>query len=214
MNSTVIRWHACSLFVALLPLAAFGQLAVDATVPIRERLRSATTGTSGSIGRKLAIQVAIETTRTSPNDSGMTELDFILTNTGKTVLTLPISPHPRDLEPTDPKTDYTVEVLRLYVTSDKRQGLALSKTTDLYGSRMSPETLVKLAPGESIRVLTILVLPRDPHTSEAGETFVAHAVLDSETIRNINGQTVSNTQELGSASSIEYASRSLYKRSD
>ena len=39
----------------------------------------------------------------------------------KTVLTLPISPHPRDLEPSDPNTSYSIEVLSLYVTSGRRQ---------------------------------------------------------------------------------------------
>ena len=200
MNGSAICWLGRSLFVALLTMSAFGQLVVDATVPIRGRLRNPTAGTSGSIGRKLAMQIAIETTRTSPNDSWRAEVDFILKNTGKVVLTLPLSPHPGDLEPANAR--YSVEVLSLYVTSGKRQDSLLSGRTSLYGSRVSPETLVKLAPGESIRVLTRIGVPQDS-AGTADQVFVGHASLEHQTVKTTNGQTIDNTREVGSASSSD-----------
>ena len=48
-------------------------------------------------------------------------IEFILTNSGKADLEVPICPHPRDLEPVDAKAIYTVQTLDLYITSNKGQ---------------------------------------------------------------------------------------------
>lgn len=200
------------LLGVLLSLPASGQLEVDATGPIPGRVRTPTAGRSGSLGRKLALQVVMETTGSPPNDSQMTTVRFTLTNTSKTVLTLPISPHPRDLEPSDPSTSYSIEVLSLYVTSGKKQDSMLRGRADLYGRHTSPESFVKLAPGESLRVLTQIEFPHPKDPSEATEEiFVGHAVLDDETVKSLGDQTVEDSQELGAASSVEYTTRSLNK---
>ena len=115
------RLFQFGLFGVLLSLTATGQLEIDATGPICDRVKTPTAGSSGSVGRKLPLQVAIATNGSPSADSEMPTVRFTLTNMSKTVLTLPISPHPRDLEPSDPNKSYSIEVLSLYVTSGRRQ---------------------------------------------------------------------------------------------
>jgi hypothetical protein len=208
------RLFILSASVILLVIAALGQLTVDATGPIRERRRKAGMGRGGSIGRKLPLQVAIKTTGAPPDENGKTLVEFILTNAGKNDLALPISPHPGDLEPSDPKATYTGRLLALFVTSDKRQTNILSGDTHLYGSDAVPGTLITLTPGEFIQVLVRVALPRisasEPSASEPSAlVFVGHAMLDNETIKTFNGQAISDTQEIGSASSPKYTPEHL-----
>ena len=215
MKLEALRSFTFSISVTLCSAAMMAQVTIDATVPIRGRIRNPTAGHGGSVGRKLPLRVELETRGSPPDEKGLTEVEFILANTGKEPLTLPISPHPGDMEPSDPKVSYTLQVLHLYVTSDKRQELTISGRTDLYGKRDSPEAFVKLAPGESIRVLTRVALPTDPSLNGAAQAvFVAHVVLDDETIKTRDGQTTEDTQEVGSAGSSEYKPQSFYKRPD
>jgi hypothetical protein len=199
---------ASGLFFATV---ALGQLTVDATGPIRERHREATSGRGGSVGRKLPLQVAIETTGAPPDENGKTVVDFILTNTGKNDLTLPISPHPRDLQPSDPKARYTVRCLGLRMSSGKAPWTIFPGGADLYGRDSIPGTLITLAPGESIRVLTRVALPRNSAPNSGAGVFVAGAILNGETIKIVNGQTVSDMQEIGSAGSSEYTPEALFR---
>jgi hypothetical protein len=86
----------------------------------------------------------------------------------------------------------------------------LSGGAQLYGNRSLPASLVSLAPGESIHVLTRVAFPRlsDAESSSAGP-FVAHAVLNDQVIGLVDGQIFENTQEFGSAVSAEYSPKSL-----
>jgi hypothetical protein len=211
-----MKLTSTSLFIFTVSIAFFsfsfsGQVTVDATGPIHQRLRNAGAGSGSGIFRKLQLQIAIEVPRASPNDNRPTEVDFILTNSGKDELTIPISPNPGDFEPADPKVSYTVKLLNLYITTDMRQGI-LPGGADLYGNRAFPGTLVTLAPGKSVRVLTRVALPLvlvADQTSTA--VFVAHAVLNDETIRTVDGQTLVDGQEIGSATSPPYTLKSLFK---
>jgi hypothetical protein len=200
-----------SASVILLAIAALGQLTVDATGPIRERRREAGIGQGGGFGRKLPLQVAMKTPGTPPDENGKTVVEFILTNTGKNDLTLPISPHPGDLEPSDPKANYTVQCLGLRITSGKGSGTILPGGADLCGRNAFPGTLIALAPGESIRVLTRVALPHISIPGPGARVFVADAILNRETIKIVNGQTVSDMQEIGLASSPEYTPEDLFK---
>lgn len=204
MMRKVFRSFTFCTPLLLSSLAAMGQLVVDATIPARGLLRNPTAGRSGSIGRKLPLLVVLGPEGPVPDKNGMPGVVFTLTNTAKTEMTLPISLHPRDLEPSDPSTSYTVEVLSLYVTSDKGQDSTPSGRIDLYGSTSSPATLAKLGPGESIRVLTRLSLPPE-------EILVGHAVLDHQTVRTSNGQTTEDTEERGFALSAKYKRPSFYR---
>ena len=67
---------------------------------------------------------------------------------------------------------------------------------DLYGSAAFPGTLVNLAPGDSIRVLTRVALPEGGDAAPGAETFDASASLVNQTLKTVNGQIVSDSQEL------------------
>jgi hypothetical protein len=194
--------------VVFLALSAAAQLTVDATGPIRQRHREPTSGSGGGVGRNLTLRVRMETQSSAPDENGGTLVKFILTNSGKGDLTFPISPNPGDFEPTDGKRGYTVRVLSLCVTSDKQQANILLGQVSLYGSDSVAGSLVVLAPGESMQVLSKVAFP--PGDAERGSfVFVGHAMLGNETVKAANGQTLSETQEIGSASSSEYSAAAL-----
>jgi len=202
-----------AMSIAFSPIAALGQLTVDATGPVRHRVREATMGRGGGVGRKSPLHVAISLVGDG-HENGKVEVEFTLTNTGKDGLTIPISPNPGDLEPADPKATYTVKRLGLYVTSDKRREEILPGRVHLYGSSAFPGTLVTLSPNESVHVLVLVGLPRPLGTESSTATLVAHAALYDETIETVGGQTLSDMHEIGSASSQEYTLQSLFKSSE
>lgn len=200
----VLRMVVLAGLVVATTALACGQLTVDATGPIRNRTREATRASGGGIGRKLPLQVAIKVTVSAPDASGRTLVEFILTNSGAKALTLPLSPHPADLEPSDPRSAYTVLTLGLRVSFSKKPGEILPGGADLYGSASVPATLVTLAPGDSVRVLTRVTLPR----SES-EPLVATASLDDQTLRIVKGELVLDSEDAGFAASTEFTLGSL-----
>jgi hypothetical protein len=200
------------LFLLLiLPVVAGSQVTIDATGPIRERQRHPRRGSFGSTGYKLPLRITVALRDGSREKNDGQVVEFILTNLGKEDQIIPVSPNPGALEPTDPKVAYSVKHLGLYLTSDKKQELMVLGGAQLYGSRAFTETMVKLAPGESIHVLAKVKL--DSHSSDVGSSavFVAHAVLNDETVRQTDGETVMDSLEIGSAASSEYTAESLSK---
>jgi hypothetical protein len=133
---------------------------------------------------------------------------------GKENIAIPVSPDPGDLEPVDPKVSYTLNVLHLYVRSDKRRMSRLAGGADSYGSRVFTETLVQLSPGDSIRVLARLALPSSLTAGATTAALMAHAALSEEALRIVDGQPFLDTKDLGSASSPEYSLQALYKSPD
>jgi hypothetical protein len=202
-----------SLWIAFILLAtavASSQLTVDATGPARERRRQPKSGSGGSIGRKLPMNVAIEIRDPKQNAAGEVLAVFVLTNSSKEKLTIPVSPNPGDFEPEDPEASYALKCLSLYITSDRAQNRALLPETNLYGSVDSSGTMATLAPGESLRVLARVKLPAESSKPEtSAPVFVAHVIFSTETIRTINGRTVVDTEEIGSATSSEYTAQGL-----
>lgn len=193
----------------LLALTSLKQLTVDATGPIRQGKREAARVHGGSSGHKLPLRVAIRATGSPPDETGTTLLEFMLTNSGKNALTLPISPHPGDLEPSDPKAAYTMLTLGLRVSLSKKPGIIFAGGADLYGRTAYPESLVNLAPGDSIRVLTRIALP--DAGADATATVVAIATLSDDSIRTVNGETLSDLQNIGFAISQEYTTDSILR---
>jgi len=190
--------------VFLAAVSALAQMTVDARGPIHELSRRADSGSGGSIGRKLPLKVAVEINGADPNDTGATLVCFVITNTGKDKLTVPISPNPGDLEPADPGADYTLSRLSFYMTADKDRRTVLSPETSLYGAQTFPETLMTMAPGESLRVLTRVRLSSDKSDPPV---FMAHVSLNTDKIRTVGGRTISHSQEVGSAESAEYTAQ-------
>lgn len=199
-----------SAFLLLATVFASAQLTIDASGPIRERRRLPTGGSGGGTGRKLPINVAMEVRKDKQNTEGEALATFVITNSGKDKLTVPISPNPGDMEPEGREASYTLSRLTLYVTSDRAQSRLLSPLTNLYGSQTFSGTLTTLAPGESLRVLGRVKLPVESSKAEtSAPVFVAHIILSTETVKTISGRTVSDSQEIGSASSSEYTAQSL-----
>jgi hypothetical protein len=201
----------CTLLVSL-ALTALAQLTVDATGPIRQRKRDAARGHVGCCGRKLPLQVAMETTGSPPDENGQTLVEFVLTNSGKKALVLPVSPHPGDLEPSDPNATYSGMSLGLRIGLSKKPAGIFGGGADLFGSKEFPGTLVSLAPGDSIRVLARVALPQVGNTEP--EAFKASALLGTETIKRVNGELVSESQNVGFADSPEYTLESLFRPHD
>jgi hypothetical protein len=189
---------------------ASAQLTVDASGPIRERRRQPSSGSGSSIGYKLPIQLTVKATGAAPDENGRTLLEFTLANTGKNELSIPISPHPADLEPEEPKASYAVKTLNFYLTLDtvtNRQQVTLPGGAYLYGSSDFPGTMVSLPVGESISVLARVALPRT--AVEHGKVIVGRVTLNDETTKTVKGQTSSDVKEIGSGESQDYPLRSL-----
>ena len=171
--------------------------------------RRSTSGSGGSIGRKLPVRITLENQEVTKSKEGVLFVDFILTNVGSSTLSLPISPNARKLEPPDSIKSYTWNCLRLYVTTDAAQDSVLVPETSLYGDQAYPETVAAIAPGEFLKVHSKIKLPSTLTAASVGSVLVAHASLITETTVTINGQTVSNAEELGSAASAQYALKGM-----
>ena len=174
---------------------------VDATVPVRNRLRPPTAGHFGSTGYELPLQVRVDVI--SPGSDGL--VDVTLTNVGKMPLQLPISVQPRDLEPDDPNASYAVVVLGIYITRDSKKESILPGRVDLYGSSKFPETMDELRPQESVRVITRMLLgPGVSAGPVSSRALRAHVVLENQKVSTKGGQTSEETtEEIGRASCRE-----------
>jgi hypothetical protein len=196
------------ILVVMMATFAWGQQTVDATGPVRRRHNEPTSGSGGGVGRKMSLLVAMAVVG-GWDDQGKIEIDFTLTNVGKRPLTIPVSPNSGDVEPPDPKASYSIECLNLRVAPYAKQERILPGGVDLYGRAEISGTLMKLNPGSSVRVATRVALPRVDSVTDGTIGFVASAMLNHETITGIDGQTVSDAQEIGSAYSREYKLNSL-----
>jgi hypothetical protein len=203
---------AISLAVASLTAGMWAQLTVDATVPIRARHRLSSGTRGGGVGLKVPLRVAIETNGSPPHDNGKMLVTFILTNTGTTSLEIPISPHPGDFEPSNAAEGYTVRTLYMAITTGKVPGTIIAATV-LYGSRKFPNTLVVLAPGRLIRVLTrIPILP--PATDPKDSIVTASVILGTDVVEVTDGRSFVEMEEIGSANSPEYTRQAFLGHSE
>ncbi len=211
MSSSTASRIALAVVVVFLPIFAFSQLTIDARGPIRERRRNADAAQGGgAIVRNASLQVAVRAHKNTTEGDAKTEVEFVLTNSGKSDLAVPISPNPGDLEPADPKTDYAVEWLGLTITPVNKPSGMLAGGALLCGRQGVPGTLITLAPGGSIRVLTLVALPSAAEVEAGNGLFSASALLSHETLKNANGNLFSNLQTISSAHSPEFTLGSLF----
>lgn len=198
-----IRCKPVVLFVltVMVSIPAAAQTIIDATVRTGEKPRNIKSGRAGSIGRKLPIQVTLEFPDKSSSAEESITIAFVLTNTGRNDLLIPISLHEHDLEPKNKDIPYSVQDLQLVVTG---QDGVLAGGANLYGNDAHPETILKLAPGKWLRVLARVRVLDESITQKKGTTLIAHAILDIETLKTVRGETTLDSQEMGSARSAEY----------
>lgn len=204
MRSMVFCVILMSVWIAIGHASAQSQVVVDATPPPRERLRPPTEGSFGSNNNVLPIKIAVGLSSASADRNGNPILEFTLTNTGKTDISLPLSPNPRDFEPVDPQTSYSVTVLSIYMTSRNNPRRMMPGKVDLYGSPTLSDSMAVLHPGEFLRVRSLGKFATIPEPSQSGEErFVCHVALKNESVSVNNGHTTERTDELGTADSGE-----------
>ena len=203
--------------VILFGLSAPAQLTVDATGPHKSADFGTTGGSGGGVGRKLPLHVGIKVVGAPFNASdGKTVVEFTLTNFGRKDITIPVSPDPEDLETAD-----SFRELALFITSDKRFEVRLQTGTHpgecfikLYGSHTLSWTLATLAPGASVRVRAEVALPHISGIAATNTLFVAHAVMNENNIKNVDGKRVMVSREVGASMSREYTPQALLGASE
>ena len=223
----VNRWKSLVVLVVFLCLglgvmvvaSAQVQLTIDATKqpspPVRARgpfPDSATPGHSPGLPIRLELMIPVGELRSD----GTTLVDFIVTNVGSAPITIPSVLDQGDLLPKAPSTEYILDCLTLYLTSDAIKDTylkdinsgrlfkidAVGTSAELYGRSDGPQSFHVLAPNETIRVHASSRVGLEPGT----HTLTAHAELLRVTVRlNINSptrDTVNETsKEVGTADS-------------
>lgn len=202
----VSTWIISGVSSLALLVPCFAQLTVDATGPIRQMTRKATRGQGGSVGRSVPLSVSISVVNSAPDEHGRSIVAFVLTNAGEKAITLPISPNPEELEPLDPKATFTFLTLGLSLSLSNGPGV-LPGGAVLFGRPDSKGTIVNLPPGDSIRVLAKIAIPKVGRPNSG--PFIASASLGTETIKTEKGETSSDFQDVGFATSREYTLDSL-----
>ena len=186
-----------------------GATRVDARGPIRERKREAAYGRGGGVGRKLSIQLSIRRAGLPSGQDGKTVIEFVLRNSGKSNIMLPVSPNPGDFEPPDANTTYSLLRLSLAVSSSKEPGTIFPGGAELYGANAVPDSLLSIAPGDVVHVLTTVAVPEPEGAETNAAPFVASASLDNETVTASDGKIVSDSVEVGFVRSNEYTAKSI-----
>jgi len=200
--------------------SAQDQLTIDATKqpspPVRARgpfPGSATPGHSAGLPIRLELVIPNGKLRTD----GTVLVDFIITNVGSGPVTIPSEIHQGNLLPNAPNTDYKLDCLTLYLTSDAIKDTYLkdistgrlvkidnivSTSAELYGRSDGPQSFRVLATNETIRVRASSRVGMEPGT----HSITAHAELLRVTVNlNTNSpahDTVNETSaEVGTADS-------------
>ena len=218
---------ALSCVGAVIVGSAQDQLTVDATrqlsPPARGRGPFPGSATPGhSTGLPIRLDLLVSTGELTPQGTAL--IDFTITNIGPEPLTLPYSIQQGGLLPKPPNTEYTMDWLTLWLTSDAItddyidvKGLdgqvhrlmteSPGTSAELYGRSDDPQTFYSLAPNKSIVVhaSSRVLLKLGFHS------LTAHAELTRESIRLINNppETVNVTSELLGTADSEPIARTL-----
>jgi|SRR5579872_2538627 len=196
------------VFIVTVTTRGVSQLTIDATGPVRQLKHEPTSGRGGVVGpRRLSLRLSINVPSAVRDAAGTSLVEFILTNTGTSPITLPTSPNPGDFEPPDPATPYSVMVLGLNISRKGKPGSFLKGGAILFGNESISESVARLAPGNFMHILARVALPE--REGQGAEEFVADASLTNQTIKTESGKLVSDSQEIGYAQSEEYSFNSL-----
>jgi hypothetical protein len=210
---------AIACFGAVVVAWAQDELTVDATQQLAPpaRARGPFPGSSSpghSSGLPIRLDLALPSGDLTAEGTALT--DFRLTNIGSGVIALPIAIHQGSLLPKPPNTEYTVDWLTLWLTSDaideyveitsldgqvhRLKTESPTTSAELYGRSDDPQTFYALAPGKSI----VVHASSRVRLKSGSHSLTAHAELVRESI-SVNGitpDTVSAwSQLLGTADS-------------
>ena len=188
--------------VSLLPGQLHDQFMVDATRQLAPPARgrgpfpgSATPGHSADL--PIRLDLLIPTGELKPD--GTVLIDFRITNIGSELITLPVSIDQGSFLPQPPDTDFTLDILTLWLTSDairdeylEVKGLdgqvhrlkteSPATSAELYGHSDDPQNFRALAPNQSIIVHASSRVVLQPGT----HSLTAHAELAREFIGSNN----------------------------
>jgi hypothetical protein len=193
-------------------LYAQNQLTIDAT-GLHKTPNHTSSGSATGVGRRLPLQITIAIQNTVPREHGRTIVEFILTNSGKDSLDIPVALEAEQVESSNSSSTYKFRCLRLHITKEGEipaNERTLPGGAVLYGSDKSG-TLVTLAPGDIIRVLADVALPRHEASGDNGPTLIAWVAIDEVTVTKTNGKASSDSQEVGYATSPSYTLEALFK---
>jgi hypothetical protein len=188
---------AIACFGVVVVAWAQDQFTVDATrqpsPPLRGRgpfPGSATAGHSAG----LPIRLDLLTTNGELKADGTIPIDFRITNAGSELINLPVSVYEGSFLPQPPDTDFTLDILTLWLTSDaisdelelkgpdgqvnRLKTASPTTSAELYGRSDDPHTFYALAPGQSIIVHASSRAALQPGT----HSLTAHAELAREFI--------------------------------
>lgn len=209
MKIMLTRYAILASLLASVAMPAACQISIDATGPVRDRKWPVESSSGGGTiaGAPLLVAVRAESALTDSKEK--VAIMFILTNAGKTTITVPTSPNPADLEPADPSIDYIVETLAVCISIQMRPS-AESVGTVLFGSAEMSGTTADLAPGETMEIRTRVSLPPTPSSQWGSELYRASALLGHETIKTVNGRRISESEVTGSAWSKPFTLKSLF----
>lgn len=197
-----LRIPVLMVVLAVCTFPSISQVVVDATAPHPTLRKPPSSGTAGSIGRSLPLELRVEIRPNAQNEAGKVEADFLLTNTRKTPILLPISTNPRDVEPPDPRGFYTMQVLTLRLSSSKGLGTKVRGGATLFGNEKSPKTMLALKPNQSLRIRSLVAA--SGLTEDSTAVLSGSADLEQVTIRITNGKALSESQDLGHAESSPF----------
>ena len=213
---------ALSCLGAVVVGSAQDQLTVDATGQLSPPARgrgpfpgSATPGHSTGLPIRLdllvptgELTVLVPTGELTPQGTAL--IDFRITNIGSEPITLPISIRQGSLLPKPPNTEYTMDWLTLWFTSDAitdeyldLKGLdgqihrlkteSPATSAELYGRSNDPHSFLQVAPNQSVKVHASSRVQLQPGT----HTATAHAELLHILVRNSS----SSSELVGTADS-------------
>jgi hypothetical protein len=123
----------------------------------------------GAADRRDPHALAVYLLRVTPTDINPAEpfeVEFKIVNSGTAPIELPVSPHLSDLQPTDETVDFDYFSLGMVVRVEgEPQGPPVNSSgfVELFGSSDHPESMMRLLPGEWIRVSANVKLVESAH---------------------------------------------------
>ncbi len=173
--------------------------AVDATLETRDLTRKIIGGTSGGTGQSLPVDLQTVIVNGGKKAGDKLFVDFIITNSGRQSIVLPVSPNARDIEP-EGSSPSTFKRLSLFLTVEHgREPLMLKGGASLYGTSALEGTLRTLRPSESLIVHTVFLLASWEGPLSGTQTLTGHVRLLNETLKPKGSNLESVSSEIGSA---------------